>query len=64
MTWYITIGGGDFPSGLGIKPVSSPGGSLAFMHGFGKVDCVREWFLARKLKVIMSPTAALMVGGV
>ena len=64
MTWYTTIGGGDFPSGLGMKPVSSPGGFDAFTQGFGKVDCVRVWFFARNLKVIMSPTAALMVGGV
>ena len=63
MTWYTIIGGGDFPSGFGMKPVSNPGGSFALTQGLGKVDWVRVWFFARKLKVIMSPTAAATVGG-
>ena len=58
----MIIGGGTLPSGLGMKPESMP--PAIFTQGLSKVDCVREWFILRKLKVIMSPMAALTVGGV
>jgi len=46
----------------GWKLVSTPLGMA--WHGAGNVDCVRVWFLAKKVNVRVSPTEALTNGGV
>lgn len=34
------------------------------VHGAGKVDCVTEWFLARNVKMRLSPALAVTLDGV
>ena len=55
-------GGLMVPSGFGNRPESTPVAILT--QGLSKVDCVRLWFFAMKLKWTLSPTAATMVDGV
>ena len=46
---------------LGVNPEKKP--FCKGWHGCSKLDCVTEWFLAKKLYVTVSPTAAVMDSG-
>lgn len=46
---------------FGTNPESIPPASAS--QGVAKADCVAVWFVDKKLKTTMSPTAAVMVSG-
>lgn len=62
VTVYINVGAPSAVSNVeGINPESMPEGF--FTHGAAKVLWVMVWFLERKMKWIMSPTAAVRDSG-
>jgi hypothetical protein len=63
VTWNIIEGGGETVLfGLGMKPESTP--PIILTQGRGKVDWVTVWFWDMKVNSTISPTAALIDGGV